>query len=109
VGAERLMERPWPGNVRELWRVIERAAFLAGHDPITIDVINEAAESICPRQQPRPPAAGTSLAAMEREHIERVLRESGYQTRNAAKLLGVSVGQLYRKYRALGIQPPRAR
>ena len=108
--AEQLAARRWPGNVRELHRAIERAAFLAGMEPVTIDGIVDAAESLDPRpSQGNVPAAGATLATMEREHIERVLRECGYQTRVAARLLGLSAGQLYRKYRALGIAPPRSR
>jgi DNA-binding NtrC family response regulator len=108
--AEQLVARRWPGNVRELHRAIERAGFLAGIEPVTIERIIDAAESLNPRRsQDRVPAAGASLATMEREHIERVLRECGYETRVTARQLGLSVGQLYRKYRALGIAPPRSR
>jgi DNA-binding NtrC family response regulator len=108
--AEQLAARRWPGNVRELRRAIERAALLAGMEAVTIDGIVEAADSLSLRPSPgRETGAGASLAAIEREHIERVLRECGYQTRAAARLLGLSAGQLYRKYRALGIAPPRSR
>jgi DNA-binding NtrC family response regulator len=95
--------------VRELRRAVERAVYLAGREPVTLELISGAADSLSPRPRPLSALSGPSLAAIEREHIERVLRDCDYRTNAAAKLLGLSVGQLYRKYRRLGIQPPRAR
>jgi DNA-binding NtrC family response regulator len=108
-GADKLSARPWQGNVRELRRAVERAVYLAGREPVTLDLISDAADSLSPRPRPVTAVSGPSLAAIEREHIERVLRDCDYRTSAAASLLGLSVGQLYRKYRALGIQPPRGR
>ena len=108
-GIDRLSARPWPGHVRELRRAVERAVYLAGREPVTLDLIAEAADSLRPRERPVKAVSASSLAAIEREHIERVLRDCDYRTTAAARLLGLSVGQLYRKYRTLGIEPPRAR
>ncbi len=108
--AEVLMRRSWPGNVRELRRAVERAAFAAGSEPVGGREILDAADSLSPRAGSSPvvdPEA--SLTVIERRHIERVLRECGNRTETAARVLGLSLGQLYRKYRALGIVPPRGR
>jgi two-component system response regulator HydG len=105
-----LESRIWRGNVRELRRAVERACFVVGEARVTAQDVLDAADSLQARPSPLPDyGSPLSLAALEREHIERVLKDCGYQTRVAARQLGISAGQLYRKYRALGIAPPRAR
>ncbi len=108
--ADLLAGHPWPGNVRELKRALERAVFAAGDRPVTAQGVLDAARALSPldRVPLRRVTPGT-LRDVEREHIERVLRETDWNTRAAALLLGVSVGQLYRRYEWLGITPPRRR
>ncbi len=100
-----LQRHAWPGNVRELKHVIHRALILAPGDVIEPDDLP---------QDLRPqavaggrPAPAQSLEAMEREHIQRVLRQvSGHRGR-AAEILGVSPKTLYRKLLAYKLNAPK--
>ena len=93
-----LVSYAWPGNVRELENAVERAM-----------VVGRKA-SIQPEDLPLPLARseaepeGSTLEAIERRHIERVLRaEKGNITR-AAAALGIDRGTLYNKLRRYDIE-----
>jgi len=89
-----LLEHRWPGNVRELENVVERAATLAGGSLITMqDLRIEFAAIAAPESAFRP-----SLEEVERSYIQRVLEEAKGDKRVAARILGVSVRTLQRKY-----------
>jgi DNA-binding NtrC family response regulator len=105
---DQLASRSWPGHVRQLRRAVERALFLCPGEQPAAAAILEAADSLTMPGDVdrRPPDA--SLKVVERAHIEAVLRRTG-DTKAAARILGLSLNQLYRKYRALGIVPPRQR
>jgi transcriptional regulator with PAS, ATPase and Fis domain len=98
-----LRRHHWPGNVRELLHAIEAAI-----------VVCEGSE-VQPQHLPallRAPAAASSsngngdglqtLEAMERSHIERALKETKGHRGQAAKILGISERNLYRKLREYG-------
>jgi len=81
--------------VRELENVIERAAILTRGDLVAPDVL-----PIRPREElsaPRPDNLLVSLEEMEREHIERVLRQTGFHKSRSAEVLGISRKTLDRK------------
>ena len=80
---------PWPGNVRELQNVVYRLLLLTKGDLIGID-------DLPPDLGPGGGTAGT-LAQVEREHILKVLKESGGQRGKAAEVLGIDPKTLYRK------------
>ncbi|ABB31298.1 two component, sigma54 specific, transcriptional regulator, Fis family [Geobacter metallireducens RCH3] len=85
----------WPGNVRELENVVERAAILTRGDLVTPEVL-----PIRPREDApllRPDNLLVSLEEMEREHIERVLRQTGFHKSRTAEILGISRKTLDRK------------
>jgi DNA-binding NtrC family response regulator len=91
---------PWPGNVRELRNVIERAALLSngaprlGVEDLRFD-IRLAEGSVVVRDVT--PDHTLTLEAMERRHVERMMRlESGAVDR-AASRLGISRSTLYGK------------
>jgi two-component system, NtrC family, response regulator HydG len=88
----------WPGNVRELLHVIEAAVVVCRGDEIGPEHLPMTA----PNGQ-RPPAedAGTvrTLREMERQHIERALQAAGGHRVQAARMLGISERNLYRKLR----------
>jgi formate hydrogenlyase transcriptional activator len=87
---------PWPGNVRELENFIERAVILSRGPNLR-----------APLAEIRPDAslsAGSStLEQVEREHIIRVLRETGGVVSKAATRLGMPRTTLNALMRKLGI------
>ena len=105
-----LQEYDWPGNVRELLNVLRRASLFAISDTIDADLIRRmiAASVFGNARDSTPPggsahAANTSLADVEREHIERVLRETEGNITKAAASLGIDRRTLQRKLRGYGI------
>jgi DNA-binding NtrC family response regulator len=106
-----LREYDWPGNVRELLNVLRRASLFAISDKIDGDLIRRmiaasvfgnARESGPPPGAERPRRA--SLADVERDHIERVLRETEGNITKAAAALGIDRRTLQRKLRSYGIE-----
>jgi DNA-binding NtrC family response regulator len=103
-----LCDYPWPGNVRELIRVVERAMFAADDGPVTVGHLE--AETWHAAQEGASAVEGSERPARseERAYIEKTLRELG-STKAAAQVLGLSIDQLYRRFRVLGITAPRLR
>ena len=93
---------PWRRNVTELRALIDRLA-AAGSGPT---ILQE--EVLAEVQLDRPPLRPASnlreaRRQFERDHIAAVLREYGWQMREAARALGIERANLYRKARQLGI------
>ncbi|QDT11862.1 Transcriptional regulatory protein ZraR [Planctomycetes bacterium K23_9] len=98
---KRLLTYSWPGNVRELKNVIERAVVLN-----TKQVIDDVDLSLSPAKRGGQidPSANTSagdvevtLAEIERNHIETVLRHTGGNKSRASSILGIERSTLDRK------------
>ena len=90
-----LTEYPWPGNVRELQNVVHRALILSKGDVIGLhDLPSDL--MVLPR------LSGKRVEDVEREHILKVLKETGGQRSKAAEILGVDPKTLYRKLRSYG-------
>jgi transcriptional regulator with PAS, ATPase and Fis domain len=91
-----LLRHDWPGNVRELRNVIERATILCEHEAIHPEDLALASAS---------PAHvdSTDLDAIERQTIERVMRETHGNKVNASRKLGISRMQLYGRLRKYGL------
>jgi DNA-binding NtrC family response regulator len=93
---------PWRRNVAELRALIDRLAAVAPAPTIRQeDVLAEV-------QLDRPPLRLASnlreaRRQFERDHIAAVLRDYGWQMRDAARALGMERTNLYRKARQLGI------
>jgi len=100
----------WPGNVRELKNMLERAITFNSTGVIQFGEL-EFGEA-CPGAEK--PAASPSAAVigqaptgsldeMEREHIIRILKETGGNKKKAAEILGIERRTLYNKAKRLGI------
>jgi transcriptional regulator with GAF, ATPase, and Fis domain len=103
---EQLLAHSWPGNVRELKNAIERAVILARGGLVTRQhlpgpvaerpalaaaMVSEAAAGT-PRALP---AEGVRIGEVERELVVQAMERSAQNKSRAAKLLGLSRGQLY--------------
>ena len=87
----------WPGNVRELANVLERAQILAEGNVITTEDLPENLVQAAPATVPAAtPASPDALEAVERRHVEEVLRKAGGNKVQAAKTLGIGRRTLYR-------------
>ncbi len=100
---ERLQRHDWPGNVRELLHAVEAAMIVSGGEEVRPEHLPAALRSAngAPKAAQDGAAEGPvpTLDAMERTLIERALRATGGHRGNAAKLLGISERNLYRKLR----------
>ena len=107
----RLRQYQWPGNVRELENVIERAVALETSDRIQAVTLGDHLADGQPGMAVRSgrgdqlPPAGFNLEQhlqeVERNHLERALRQVGGVQVRAAELLGLSFRQfryLVKKY-----------
>ena len=91
-----LMKWSWPGNVRELENFIERAVILSGGPTLRAPLAEMRADAF-------EPAGDSTLQRVEREHIVRVLRETGGVISKAATRLGMPRTTLNALMRKLGI------
>jgi two-component system nitrogen regulation response regulator GlnG len=123
-----LREYPWPGNVRELQSVLKQSLLQMRGSVLLPDYLPERMAKGAP-----PPGAaaaegrfnwdefvGSRIAArtenlyaeglelMEREVLVRVLRHTGGNQLQAARILGITRGSLRTKIRTLGITIARA-
>jgi DNA-binding NtrC family response regulator len=108
----RLVAAPWPGNVRQLENEVMRAAVMADgiirEDDFALPAMAERPGAAARTGEPG--AAGLDLrhavSDVERELVERALREHGWNQSRAARALGLSRFGLQKKLKRLGI-PPR--
>ncbi len=94
-----LAEYTWPGNVRELENVIERAAILCDGGVIQPDDL-----AIPAPRQPKDDAGTGMLDEVERDHIARVLNETGGNRTRASEILGINRKTLYLKIKKYGLE-----
>jgi DNA-binding NtrC family response regulator len=96
-----LQKHDWPGNVRELQHVIEAAVVVCEGAEILPGNLPAALRVASPAPPPEPGAGERlpTLEELERTHIERALRATNGHRSNAAKILGISERNLYRKLR----------
>ena len=88
----------WPGNVRELKNVIERTLAFCDNG-----VIGPGDLELGGSQAETPEPDKGSLESMERDHIVRILKETGGNKKRAAEILGIERRTLYNKAKRLGI------
>ncbi|PIE73823.1 MAG: sigma-54-dependent Fis family transcriptional regulator [Deltaproteobacteria bacterium] len=101
----------WPGNIRQLANTIERAVILEdgmqvhAHNIVLPKIKRESREDSFEklREQQKEISAHNSLARQEKELFTKVLEESLWVQKNAAKRLGISTRAMLYKIRELGI------
>jgi DNA-binding NtrC family response regulator len=93
----------WPGNVRELENIIERAVILQEGDVITAEGLNVSVfpEKLRKRHRSLDEAilgsCELTLEELEKNYLLKVLDETGWRKKKAAKVLGINPSTLYRK------------
>jgi two-component system, NtrC family, response regulator AtoC len=93
-----LVEQPWKGNVRELENVLERAMVLGAGQ--TLSLRHFATDASAPAA-PLERGLRDALRQFEQRHVRDVLSEVGFDKRQAARLLRISLASLYRKLSVL--------
>ncbi len=103
---EALVKYHWPGNIRELQNLVERAVILSRGSTLEIP-LGELKQSTKPTNHTN---GSTSLEAIERDHILRVLGETSWVIggpKGAAARLGLNRTTLNHRMRKLGINRPQ--
>ncbi len=124
-----LVEYSWPGNIRELKNVIERAVLIAAKETLSpelvapIELIKKVPGEILavhavPAEDAEDaggtPADGAeggekqdvrSLANIEKQYIQKVLKETSWRRTEAARILGINRTTLYNKIKEYGLGP----
>ncbi len=110
----RLRNYEWLGNIRELTNLVQRLLITAAGNEITLEDVESAIDQ---KAQISTPEEGISIAydlplREAREHFERdylihQLIKTGGSIGNVAKLIGMERTHLYRKLRALNIDPKK--
>ncbi len=104
---EALVQYRWPGNVRELRNILERAIIVATGRSLTVAQPHSISSTSV-----APAASSDTLVDLEREHIIRVLEQTGWRVRGkgaAADLLGLKPTTLEARMVRLSIHRPAAR
>ena len=99
-----LVRYPWPGNIRELESTVSRAALSSPGAVIRasdIEFLN-ASLPVSPTADRLP-----SLREAERGHVLRVLESVGWNKKEAARILDIGRGTLYRKIGDYQLKAPR--
>ncbi len=92
----------WPGNIRELESTISRAAVSAPGNVIRAEDV-QFLHPVEPVERSRTQLS--SLREAERVHIQLVLEEVAWNKKQAAKILEISRGTLYRKISEYHMEP----
>ena len=93
-----LMRYNWPGNVRELENAIERAVVLSKSRTLEMEDFSFLREPSPALSHPM------SLREMEKQHIQRVLEECGWNITRASKLLDINRVTLHKKIKRFDMQ-----
>ena len=98
-----LLNYDWPGNVRELKSIIERAVLLSNGSTLPAEHLllnsnpstNSKSESV---------DGDSSIAAVEKQHITKILKETSWRMTKASKILGINRTTLYNKIKQYGMK-----
>jgi DNA-binding NtrC family response regulator len=101
-----LRRHNWPGNVRELLHVVEAAMVLCEGNCVLPEHLPATFRNLRVAAVPSFSSNGASLPTLEqaeREHIRLALEASNGHRGNAARILGISERNLYRKLHEHGL------
>lgn len=108
----RLRNYSWPGNLRELNNLVQRMLILTSSEEIGVEEVEAALGSSAPPiTTSATPQIDLDLPLrqarerFERAYLQRQLRECGGSVGELAKRAGMERTHLYRKLRALGVDP----
>lgn len=107
---DRLQGHVWPGNVRELANFMRRVLSLHPVEVIEEEHFVEEFKPASYEQVTTPsiPAAGTTtIAVLERLHLENTLALAKGNRTHAAEMLGISIRTMRNKIREYGLPPRR--
>jgi DNA-binding NtrC family response regulator len=102
--AELLSAYHWPGNIRELESTVSRAALSSPGRLIRAADIEFLHGSVM-RRENETTARFPTLRESERAHVMRVLEAVHWNKLEAARILDISRGTLYRKIAEYGLEP----
>ena len=109
-----LLSYHWPGNVRELRNAIERAVILVDGGDIHREHLPFASAQdpgdahAVSTTRPTIPSGGVNLEAIERSLVVKALAQARFNKTRAAKLLGLTRGQLYSRIEKYGLSEPES-
>lgn len=92
-----LQRHSWKGNIRELRNVLERATIMAEGDTILAENLP------FDIQKQDKGSSSLTLANVEKDHIQKVLRYTNGNKTKTAVLLGIGLTTLYRKMEEYGL------
>jgi two-component system response regulator HydG len=98
--AKKLLAYDWPGNVRQLENWMERAVALTTFEQITVSDLPDKVQHFRPAESPVGELDAEhmlTLQEVENRYIEQVLRATGGNKAQAARVLGMDRRTLYRK------------
>jgi DNA-binding NtrC family response regulator len=96
-----LQRYPWPGNARELENVIERALILCDSGTISPEHLPHGIRQGTSPDGQDSTSRRPTLEEVERSYIRQVLDECKGHRQSAARILGISERNLYRKLKDL--------
>lgn len=100
----RLVDYSWPGNIRQMRNVVERAVLLAPAGEITVESLPPEIEASGEELLARAAAKRWTIEQLEKEYIERILRETGANYSETARILGINRKTLLEKRRRYGLE-----
>jgi len=98
-----LVQFDWPGNCRQLENAVQRALVLSDEDEIQISHLSQMNLTPNARQSVAGDVSSSLLESAERQTIVQVMNQTGWNKREAARLLGISKTTLYAKLAKFGI------
>lgn len=109
VAMKLMMSYAWPGNIREMRNVLERAAQIAQHSPLTVqDLELQHPGNGSTGSAASPPSApmetSLTMRQMEARYISMVLAEERGSIDRAAERLGISRSSLYSKVKSKEVE-----